>query len=375
MKIYYVANTRMPNEWAHGIQIAKMCEAFIAQGIDLTLVVPNRAGTKESLKTFYHLSVDIPVVRLPVMDMYRKGSKAYRFSSMTFMCSYVVYLWWKKLRGEQFILYTVDLDNYSSSLLTWVPAPLYSEMHGGKKNTVMQKILFSGLTGYIATNPITAQELKETFSFSHALSIIEPNGVDVEKFAPIDKREARTILGLPEHSRIVLYSGRLIDWKGLPILSEAAGKTPSDVKWYIVGGTKELYLRTSKLSSVPACMEFMGSQPHSIISTWLSAADVLVVLGTKYDEQSYRWTSPMKLFEYLLSERPIVAARTPAITSVVTDEEVFFYEPDAPESLARAIEEALTSTSAQGRTTHARTLGLTFNWRGRGSRITKFMGI
>ena len=42
MKIYYVANARMPTEKAHGIQIAKMCEALIEAGAKVELIVPRR---------------------------------------------------------------------------------------------------------------------------------------------------------------------------------------------------------------------------------------------------------------------------------------------------------------------------------------------
>lgn len=373
-KLYYVANTRMPNERAHGIQIAKMCEAFVREGIPLTLIVPNRTGPKEALDTFYHLSVPVKLVRLPTLDWYRNGPKLYRLSSVSFMISYILYLWWKKLCGEKFVLYTVDLDNYSSSGLSLVPAPLYSEMHGGKEYTPMQKVLFKGVDGIIATNPITAGELQKKFPWSHAKYIVEPNGVDIESFTPISKEEARTKLGLPSNERIVLYTGRLLDWKGLPILAEAAAKAESGVRWYIVGGTEEEYLRTTGLSTVPESMVFMGSQPHSLISTWLSAADVLVVLGTAKDTQSYNWTSPMKLFEYLLSKRPIVAAGTPAIKTIVTTAEVLLYEPDSVEDLAEQVHVALNLPPDDVRMERARTLGTTFSWEGRGERITRFIG-
>jgi len=375
MKLYYVANTRMPNEWAHGIQIAKMCEAFVREGIEVTLVVPRRAGIKASLKEFYGLSVPIEIVRLPVFDRYRSGSFWYRVSSISFMLASVAYLWWKKIRGEQFILYTVDLDSYSSSQLALVPAPLYSEMHGGKEAAPLTALLFRRVRGIIATTPITMNELEERFPRSTARYTVEPNGVDVEAFTPVPKLEARATLGLPADERIVVYSGRMFGWKGLEILRDAAAKTPG-VRWYIVGGTKEEYQKTTGPSDIPDSMIFMGSQPHAQIPLWLSAADALIVLGTKRDTQSYYWTSPMKLFEYLLSERPIVAADTPAIRSVVSAREVLFYEPDSAESMAEQIERAFAGgETVQARTDAARTLGTNFSWEGRARRIRQFMGI
>ena len=48
-KIYFVANARMPSEKANGIHIAKMCEALIKRGYDVTLVVPSRVVRVRSL--------------------------------------------------------------------------------------------------------------------------------------------------------------------------------------------------------------------------------------------------------------------------------------------------------------------------------------
>ncbi|MFH1656757.1 MAG: hypothetical protein ABH956_03225, partial [Candidatus Nealsonbacteria bacterium] len=41
-KIIYTVNTRMPTEMAHGLQIMKMCEAFVKNGAELELIIPKR---------------------------------------------------------------------------------------------------------------------------------------------------------------------------------------------------------------------------------------------------------------------------------------------------------------------------------------------
>ena len=42
MKLYYIANARIPTEKAHGVQIMKMCEAFVDAGHEVKLIVPKR---------------------------------------------------------------------------------------------------------------------------------------------------------------------------------------------------------------------------------------------------------------------------------------------------------------------------------------------
>ena len=372
MKIYYVANARMPSEKAHGIQIAKMCEAFIEEGIDLMLVVPRR-GVTGSLKDFYHLRVDVPITRIPAINLYNYGRLGYFVSSLSFMFTSLVFLWRKRWQGGSFVVYTVDLDNYSSSALPLAGAPLFTEMHGGKPNTYAQRFLFKHLRGVFAINHLIIDEFKQKFSFSHASYLAEPNGVDIELFAPRNKAEARVRLGLPPDVKIALYVGRFFEWKGLEILPQAAELVP-EIEWRVVGGDLEEFCRVTGCAAVSSHMRFFGSVEQVLIPWWLAAADALVVLGTKRDRQSYFYTSPMKLFEYLLSERAIVASDTPAIRQIVSEQEVFLYEPDNAQSLAAAVREAVLQTAdTQERISKARRKGEIHTWGGRARRILESM--
>ncbi len=362
----------MPIEKAHGIQIAKMCEAFIEAGVDVTLVVPRRATDERSVRDYYHLRVDVPLVRLPVLDWYRGGRLGYFLSSVSFMLSYLLYIGYKKVAGENFILYTVDTDNYSSSALVLLGLPLFSEMHGAKPSTIPQRTLFRRAHGIVAINKIIVKKLQETFPRSSARYIVEPNGVDLSVFAGIDKRDARTRLGLPHDIPIVLYTGRFFGWKGLEILPHAAVLTPF-MRWQMVGGTEEEFARVVK-DPLPANFFLAGSRPHSEMPLWFAAADALIVLGTARDIQSYRYTSPMKLFEYLAAGRPIIASRTPAIQEIVSEEEVLFYEPDDVNDLARAAQYAVThAEELRPHSEAAKRKAASSSWKVRAERIMCFI--
>lgn len=372
MKIYYIANARMPTEKAHGIQIAKMCEAFIEAGADITLVVPRRATESKSLKEYYGLRVSVPVVRLPAIDWYTGGRIGYLISSLSFMCSYCLFVWRKKMADQPFTLYTVDIDNYSSSALAYAGTPFFSEMHGAKPDTFMQRALFNRASGIIAINKIIAGELEKTFPKSRAQYAIEPNGVDVSSFQIIAKKKAREKLGLPQDVPIVLYAGRFFAWKGLEILPQAAALAP-EVRWQMVGGDEEQF-RSLVRKSLPKNLFFAGSRPHGEMAAWFSAADALVVLGTSRDTQSYRYTSPMKLFEYLVTGRPIVASNTPAIREIVSADEVSFYSPDDALDLARVAEYAATHPKETAvRAEAAKRRAKTYSWRARAERVLRFL--
>lgn len=372
MKMYYLANARMPNEKAHGIQIAKMCEAFLEAGIDLTLVLPRRGQPEQTIRDFYNLRVEVPTVLLPALDKHAGGPLLYYLSAVSFMWSYLFYFWFRADR-KQAILYTVDLDHISYGFMPFIGLPYFSEMHGGKPKTLLHRLLFAGAAGIIPTNHITENQLSRTFAISPKRMLVEPNGVDLLHFSPLDKNNARHKLGLSPSARLALYVGRFFDWKGLEILPPAAELLRGDVQFGIVGGSRMDLERL--IGPLPqSALHFYGEKLYADIPLWLSAADVLVVLGTKRDEQSYRYTSPMKVFEYMAMNRPIVASGTPALHDILSDRECFWYEPDSAHSLAEAIRTAVREEGeAKRRAETAQERMQTRSWEARAHRVQVFM--
>src|SRR3989344_7863840 len=64
-RLVYIAHIRLPTEWAHGIQIMKMCEAFASRGVEVELVVPNRySAITEDPFAYYAVKKIFTVTRL-----------------------------------------------------------------------------------------------------------------------------------------------------------------------------------------------------------------------------------------------------------------------------------------------------------------------
>lgn len=371
MKVYYVANAYMPHEKAYGIQIAKMCEALVEEGLDLTLVIPNR-GPRISLREFYGLRVEVPTLRLPSLVLAEYEHVGYFCMALSFSVSYVLFLWYRLMRGERFVVYTLDTDWYSSSALAFVPAPLYSEMHGSKRRTFAAKLLFWRMRGIIAINRIIVEDLKAVFPQSPARYIAEPNGVDLAMFSPQEKSKARAALGLPLDVPIVLYAGRFYSWKGLEIIPRAAKLSP-EIRWQMVGDTRGKFMEIVE-ESLPSNVHFAGSRPYREMPSWIAAADAVLVLGTKRDEQSYRWTSPMKLFEYLAAGRPIIASATPAIKEIVGARAAAVYAPDDAKDLVEKAHYCIAGgLHIDALVKEAKDIARHLTWNERAKRVIQFM--
>lgn len=344
MKIYYIANARIPTERAHGIQLAKMVEAMIKSGADIELVLPNRKNPLVSTKEYYGLSLEIPFTKLPIIDFYNKGSVGFIFGSFTFMCSYLFWLLWKKIKGEKFVIYTIDMDQFSFAFIPIIGVPFFAEIHDAKARGIAYSFFFRYVKGLVVINTLIKEKIVERFGIPSDRVVVHSNAIDLDFFRVSDSQvKIREKLGLPLDKKIVLYSGKMYGWKGFEILVKAGEMLPSGMLVYIVGGTKEELVNVSSTLSTKTSESIVcvGQKGYTDIPLWLHAADAFVVLGTKENEYSYYHTSPMKLYEYMSAERVVVASRTPAIQQMVTENEVVFYTPDDVQSLADAMIDVL----------------------------------
>ena len=374
-KIYYIANARMPTEKAHGIQLAKMCEAFVEQGADIELIVPNRKTAAQTIQDFYGLRTPVSVKKLPVIDWYGANRIGFFIGSASFALGYFFYLLGKRLRGESCIVYMTDIDQFSFFLIPFAGIPYFCEIHDAKKKNLRFSLLFRRARGIITINSIIKRELCAIFGIAREKIIIHPNGIDMTMYASAPSQEsARRSLDLPLDKKIILYAGKFYSWKGLDILFDAAVDLDDDMLIVFVGGTEEDLKKATGKTFIPKQVKCAGHQDFKKIPQWLAAADVLLVLGTKQNDYSYLHTSPMKCFEYMASLRPIVGSATPANREIITEKEALLYEPDNAKDLGEKIMYALShreemSERAQGAYTRVQT----FAWDARAERILGFM--
>ncbi|MDR3299076.1 MAG: glycosyltransferase family 4 protein [Candidatus Accumulibacter sp.] len=137
------------------------------------------------------------------------------------------------------------------------------------------------------------------------------NGVDLERFQPVDREEARRQLGLPMEQRILLSVGSLIEHKGHHIAIKAMARL-RDSLLVIVGFGAELP-RLKKLSedlNVADRVRFVGQVPNEQLKTWYSAADVLVLCSSREG-----WANV--LLESMACGTPVVASDIPGTREVV----------------------------------------------------------
>ncbi|PKO88935.1 MAG: glycosyl transferase family 1 [Betaproteobacteria bacterium HGW-Betaproteobacteria-12] len=179
--------------------------------------------------------------------------------------------------------------------------------------------------------------LKELGADSDKLHVLR-NGVDLERFQPVDRREARERLGLPLDRRIIISVGRLAEVKGHHVAIEALGKLPQDILVLVGGGPERQRLADlAKRCGVENRVRFAGQVANEELKNWYSAADVLVLCSSREG-----WANV--LLESMACGTPVVATTIWGTPEVVAsrDAGVLMQTRDA-EGLLAALNELTQS--------------------------------
>jgi glycosyltransferase involved in cell wall biosynthesis len=368
MKIFYIANARIPTEKAHSIQIMEMCNAFTSHG-EVELIVPRRFNQiKKDPFEYYGLDKKFKITRLPCIDLIplNLGNLSFWIQTFSFLLVARIYLFFKRWD----VLYTREkfvglfFKNYIFEAHS-LPARI---------NLVHKKLWARARKIVVLTN-ILKSKLCDV-GISAEKIFVSPDGVDVEKFY-IDetKKECRRKLNLPQGKKIALYAGHLFDWKGTDVLLESAQYLDDDYLVVFVGGTEgDLKKYELKLAhcGFKNRIRIIGRKPHRLIPFFLKAADVLILPHRRGSDEFF--ASPLKLFEYMASKKPIIASDTPSLREILDEGCAILVQPDDPEVLAGAIRRALSNSELCEKIARkAFEKVKNYSWRNRAEKIINFI--
>ena len=349
-RLLYIANARMPNEKAHGYQIAQMCEAFALAGEDVTLVVPRRVNEPDlrgidDIWTYYGIRQNFRLVRLPCLDLIWRLDNQFAFMLQSVSFISVLLIWMLFHRFDRIF----SRDHLVMAVLSPVTSrrKLIYEVHGKFRSR-------RGLRFQVWLLRRVGKVVSLTGSMAHQLSemgaenvLIAHDGVRPERFENENNPNlSQTDLGLrfPEDAFVACYAGRLHSMgmsKGLDTFIEAAAKT-KNIVFLLVGGPDEdvqkLREKWITLGLPPQDFHTVGTVPAADVPRYLAAADVCLIPSPHNEFFAYE-SSPMKLFEYMFAGRAIIASDLPAIREIVRHgESAYLVPPSDVDALAVALQ-------------------------------------
>jgi len=353
MKILYIANSRLPTDNAHGVQIMKTCEALANAGAEVTLVRPWRINRlKGDPFDFYNIKRNFKIVTLPVIDTLMFGPIGFWIQNIKF--GSLVYLWLFFKTYD--VVYSRDelplyMASFAAKKCIW-------ESHTGRYNGLIARLLKRIALLVVITRG--GSDFYAEKGFPKEQIHVAPDAVSPEDFDhPQSKRDSRTRLGLPFDKKLAMYIGKLEAWKGAETLCAASEFLPHDVRVAVIGG--ELNEMVELKQKYPKVI-FLGWKPYAELPDNQAAGDVLVLPNSAKSEISMHFTSPLKLFTYMASGIPIVASDVPSIREILTEETAFWFKPDDAKDLADKIALALSSSDSHATAQAAREEVKKYSW-------------
>ncbi len=151
---------------------------------------------------------------------------------------------------------------------------------------------------------------------------ILPNAVDPELFAPREPDQAlRERLGLVDGDLVLVYCGSLTTYEGLDDLIEAVTSLNPVVPARLVIVGAGPYLETLRTlagkSRFGSAVSFVGSVPPDEVQRYWSLADIVAVPRKPFEV--CRVVSPLKPFEAMAMEKPVILSDLPASREIVRD--------------------------------------------------------
>lgn len=304
MRIVYISSSTIPSRTANSIHVMKMCQAFAKNGNEVVLISRDNKNELEpgieDVYSFYGVEKCFAIVKIPWLNILGRGYiygflcaiKARNFKPDLVYCRNFFGCYFAAILGLMVIMeFHSPIDN-SNILLKW----LFDRL-----------VLLPNLKKIV----VITNSLKNYFKTNHpkirCKIQVAPDGAD-----PISEKIKPIKLLRKSNKLQAGYIGHLYKGRGVSLIISLAEKCPW-ADFHLVGGTERdiLYWKT-KIS------DFSNIYIHGFVSPktdrFRCSMDVLLapyqykvsVAGVRGD--TARWMSPLKIFEYMASCKPILSS-------------------------------------------------------------------
>jgi glycosyltransferase involved in cell wall biosynthesis len=313
VRILYLSLSYVPSRRASSVQVMNTCAALGRQGHDVTLVAKRAVESTASGQddhAFYGVDRTFRVDKV--------SRPAPRGGGLVFAAGVVRRL--LRQRRDVDLVYCRDI--VGASVASELGMPVAFEAHGMPTHPLhvaawRRFVSRPSFRGLVAISDALRRDIVAAGLAPPAAPVVVAHDAASVGLG----RAPRRALGAPPR---IGYVGSLYPGRGVEIVLDLARRMP-DVCFDVVGGS-ERDLARWKAMAMPANLQLHGFQPPARLATFYATFDVVLlphprhgVTGATGTEDISRWTSPMKMFEYMASGVPLIASDLPVLQEVLTD--------------------------------------------------------
>ena len=287
-----------------------MAEAFLQQGHQVTLICRARSsqGVPATLSDFYGTGVQIPCETIP-------WETSRTFDSLSYVIRGVA-----RVSGIRPDL-IVSRNLIASFLLSLLGAKVLHESHSAEESYgVLGPSLLRGLSrlpglvGVVAITQNLAQRLERQHPRFSGRILIAPDGARFPN---------KVVESVPNSPPRIGYVGNLYAGRGIELILDLA-KNCHWLDFEVVGSVDRTDTKMlSIIGNAPRNLKFTGFVTPSKASNLLRSFDILLApyqaetMDAKGNDTT-KWMSPLKIFEYMASGVPMIASDLPVLREVLS---------------------------------------------------------
>jgi glycosyltransferase involved in cell wall biosynthesis len=247
-----------------------------------------------------------------------------------------------------------DTTRFSQAVMRWV------------ENRYIRR-----MDAVVTVNDLIAEELRRQYAVRLPTVVMNcPEPASAERQAR--GRSLRGTLGLPPSTPIILYQGQYMPGRGLEALIESGRYLSYGVIVLRGYGANEADLR-QRLTTIGVSGRVFMADPVSMADLVAAAseADVGVVPYVACSPCNY-YTSPNKLFEYMLAGLALAVSNLPFMEKIVRDHDLgVVFDPTDPRHIAEQLNELVGNPARllACRENAARAARERYNWEYEGAKL------
>lgn len=209
----------------------------------------------------------------------------------------------------------------------------------------------------IAATPAELAQLNWLYGVEMGKVVVIPPGVDLERFHPLNKDEAKRRVGIPCGNKNIMFAGRIEPLKGIDTLIQAMAlirhRCPDVMEntcVAIIGGDPWADSLDAEMARLQTMREelgindlvlFLGAKDQDVLPNYYAAAE-MVVMPSHYESFG------MVALEAMAMGRPVIASEVGGLAFLVQDGINGYHVPTRnPEALAERIYELLTNVDCR----------------------------
>ena len=337
MKMIYWSFSTLPSQAANSVNVMKMANAFANLGHEVILIAIDGDKSIDSSELFekYGVKNHFKIIRTTYPKV-KFGWIIWGFRMLSII-----------VKTKPDLIFS--RDSFGAFLSALIGYNVFFEVHGAPhgRDKILYKFLFplKRIKKIVVISISLRDYLCKRFSIDNKI-IIAPDAVD-ESWITKDKNVIgyKEQLGYRKKDFLIGYTGSLYKGRGIELIMELAKIFSSD-EFLIIGGPskeREDFVEQAKIFELNN-ISFNKYVPHALLPNYLFICDILLMpyqrkLRTANNgPNTSKFMSPLKMFEYMATGKPIIASNLDVIKEILEDERnSLLVEPDNVSEWCNAI--------------------------------------